>query len=263
VRSAAFFDLDKTILAKSSVLALAGPLFEAQLLTRREVTRSAYAQLNFVAGRADHSMMEKMRAYLSAVVAGWDTATLRRVIELNLEQVVIPLVYAEATALIADHHSAGREVVMVTSTGADLADPIGGLLGVDHVLATKMIERDGRYTGEIADYMYGDRKASAIIELAAAKDLDLATCYAYSDSLTDLPLLEAVGHPYAVNPDRDLRRIASERGWTVLDFRDAPVLSPHPPRRQLIMVVAASVVAGGLGALTLITLRRSARRPTG
>lgn len=260
MRSAAFFDLDKTILAKSSVLALAGPLFEAQLLTRRDVTRSAYAQLTFVAGRADHSVMEKMRAYLSAMVAGWETATLRRVIELNLESVVTPLVYAEAVALIRDHQAAGRDVIMITSTGADLAEPIGVLLGVDHVLSTQMVESDGLYTGEISDYMYAERKAEAATELAHQRGYDLSQCYAYSDSATDVPLLEAVGRPYAVNPDRDLRRVVTERGWPVLQFTDAPVLRPRHPRRRLALAVTAALVTGAGVTLAVLQVRRTRRR---
>lgn len=246
MRSAAFFDLDKTIIAKSSVLAFAGPLYEAQLLTRRDVTRSAYAQLAYVSGRSDHAQMEKMRAYLSALVAGWNTTTLRRVVRAHLDQVVSPLIFAEAIALIQEHREAGRDVIMVTSTGADLAEPIGSLLEVDHVLSTKMVEVDGHYTGEISDYMYAERKAAAITELATQHGYDLSASYAYSDSGTDRPMLATVGHPHAVNPDRELRRIAVEQGWPILAFENALTLRPSRGRSNLIMIAAGAAVAGGL-----------------
>src|SRR5690606_3523913 len=131
------------------------------------------------------------------------------------------LLYDEAAALLREHQAADREVIIVSSTGEDIAAPVGQLLGGDHVLATRMVEEDGHYTGEIADYMYAGRKASAMREYAAARGYDLADCYAYSDSGTDKWMLEAVGHPYAVNPDRDLRRLAGENGWPVLEFRQS------------------------------------------
>ncbi|GAA2092435.1 HAD-IB family hydrolase [Microlunatus panaciterrae] len=242
--SAAFFDLDKTIIARASVLAFAGPLYEAQLLTRRHLTRSAYAQFAFATGRADHTQMEKMRTYLSAMVAGWNTTTLRRVVKAHLAQIVSPLVYAEAVELIRQHQLADRDVIIVTSTGADLAEPIGALLGVDHVLSTRMVERDDSYTGEIADYMYGERKAEAIRELAAERGYDLEASYAYSDSGTDQPMLAVVGHPHAVNPDRDLRRIAAASSWPILEFRRAPVFNPGRDRSQLIMTFLAVGLVG-------------------
>lgn len=246
MRSAAFFDLDKTIIAKSSVLAFAGPLYEAQLLTRRDVTRSAYAQFAYVSGRSDHAQMEKMRTYLSALIAGWNTTTLRRVVRAHLDQVVSPLIFTEATALIQEHRDAGRDVVMVTSTGADLAEPIGALLKVDHVVSTQMVEKDGHYTGEISDYMYAERKAEAITELASEHGYDLAASYAYSDSGTDRPMLAAVGHPHAVNPDRELRRIAAEQAWPILAFENAPTLCPSRGRSNLIMITLGAAAAGGL-----------------
>ena len=92
------------------------------------------------------------------------------------------------------------------------------MLGADRVVATQMVVADGKYTGEIETYAYGPTKAEAVRELAAAEGYDLARSFAYSDSVTDLPMLEAVGHPYAVNPDRALRKVAVERGWPVLDF---------------------------------------------
>src|SRR3712207_6785742 len=124
----------------------------------------------------------------------------------------------EAADLIEEHRAAGREIVIVSSSGAEMVEPIGQLLGVDRVVATRMVTVDGRYTGEIDFYAYGENKAVAVRQVAAENGYDLADCYAYSDSITDLPMLAAVGHPTAVNPDRALRRAAAEHGWPVLEF---------------------------------------------
>src|SRR6185295_11233886 len=130
-----------------------------------------------------------------------------------------PIIYDEAASLIEQHHAAGRDVVIVSSSGSEVVEPIGALLGADHVIATRLQIEDGCYTGEIEYYAYAENKAAAIRELAEVEGYDLAECYAYSDSSTDLPLLEAVGHPSAVNPDRALRKVALERSWPVLEFR--------------------------------------------
>ncbi|WP_408640976.1 HAD family hydrolase [Streptacidiphilus rugosus] len=217
-RQAAFFDLDKTVIAKSSALAFSGPLYRGGLINRRAVLKSAYAQFVFLAGGADHDQMEKMRQYLSSLARGWNVAQVREIVAETLHDLIDPLIYDEAASLIEEHHAAGRDVVIVSSSGSELVEPIGEMLGADHVIATRMAEADGRYTGEIDFYAYAANKAVAIRRLAAEEGYDLSRSYAYSDSATDLPLLEAVGHPFAVNPDRALRREAVARAWPVLVF---------------------------------------------
>ncbi len=147
------------------------------------------------------------------------------------------MVYAEAVALFDEHHAAGRDVVLVSSSGEEVVGPIGDKLGVDHVVATRMVVEDGKYTGEIDFYAYGPHKATAIAELAAERGYDLEQCWAYSDSWTDRPMLEAVGNPVAVNPDKALRRHAAEQGWRLREFRrpvrarsQAPARAAHPAR---------------------------------
>jgi HAD superfamily hydrolase (TIGR01490 family) len=217
-QAAAFFDLDKTIIARSSTLAFSRAFFEGGLITRRSALRSAYAQFVFGRSGADHDQMERMRAYLSQLSTGWQVQTVRDIVAETLHTIVDPLVYDEAVGLIEEHRAAGRDVVIVSTSGAEVVEPIGQMLGVDHVIATQMVVEDGRYTGEIAFYAFGPNKASAIRELALERGYDLDSSYGYSDSETDLPLLEAVGRPHAVNPDRTLRRVADERGWPVLLF---------------------------------------------
>jgi HAD superfamily hydrolase (TIGR01490 family) len=258
---AAFFDLDKTILAKSSTLAFSRPFFDGGLINRRSVLRSAYAQFVFALQGADHVQMEKMRAYLSSMVAGWPVQTVRDIVAETLHTIVEPLVYDEAIDLIESHLAQGHEVVIVSASGADVVEPIGEMLGADHVIATEMVEEDGRYTGEIGTYAYGEGKAVAMRALAEERGYDLDECYAYSDSVTDVPMLNTVGHPYAVNPDKVLRRLAAVRGWPVLEFRRPVELHERTrvgsPRSRAAMAAAAGAVGAGFVSWQL----RRARHP--
>lgn len=219
--TAAFFDLDKTIIAKSSTLAFSKPFFHSGLLNRRTVLRSAYAQFVFALSGADEDQMERMRAFITSMCTGWDAAQVREIVNETLHEIIDPLVYDEAVRLIDEHKAAGRDVVIVSSSGEELVAPIAAMLGADHMVATRMVVEDGLYTGEIGYYVYGPAKADAIRELAAVRGYELAESFAYSDSVTDLPMLEIVGHPNAVNPDRGLRKVAVDRGWPIVAFSNA------------------------------------------
>jgi len=253
--SAAFFDLDKTILAKSSALAFARPFYKGGLIGRADVLKSAYAQFAFLLSGADHDQMEQMRTYLSALVTGWDVEQVRAIVAETLDEIVDPMVFEEAVDLIEEHKEAGRDVIIISSSGTEVVEPIGERLGVDRALGTQIEIVDGKYTGEILFYAYGEGKAEAVRTLAIENDYDLAASYAYSDSVTDLPMLEAVGHPVCVNPDTPLRKIAVERGWPVLDFA-RPVAMPSvrqriavvntPGNRRTALRVGAATVAVGL-----------------
>lgn len=249
-RAAAFFDLDKTIIARSSTLAFSRPFYAGGLITRRAVLRSAYAHFLFVAGGADHEQMERMREYMSTMVTGWDVQQVRDIVAETLTELIQPVVYREATALIEEHKAAGRDVVIVSSSGAEVVEPIAAMLGTDRAVATRMVVSEGRYTGEIEFYAYGANKAAAIERMAAEEGYALADCYAYSDSVTDLPMLEMVGHPTAVNPDRALRREANTRQWPVLDFIHPVRLRDRVPRVPTPPHSAVAVAALGAGAAT-------------
>jgi HAD superfamily hydrolase (TIGR01490 family) len=251
-RTAAFFDLDKTIIAKSSTLAFSRPFQAGGLLSRKALLRSAYSQFVYVVGGADHEQMEKMRAMLSQLVTGWDVATVKEIVADTLHNVVDPLVYDEAVQLIEQHHAQGHDVVIVSASGTEVVEPIGALLGADHVVATRMtVDGEGKYTGEITFYAYAEGKAEAIRELADRYGYDLASSYAYSDSITDLPMLAEVGRPFAVNPDKDLRRAAKEREWPVLVFTKPVALRarvPLPPAKPTLaaLAVGGAAVLGGV-----------------
>ncbi len=249
-REAAFFDLDKTIIAKSSTLAFSKPFQAGGLISRRAVLRSTYAQFVYLVGGADHDQMEKMRHFMSQLCAGWDVATVREIVGETLHNIVDPLVYDEAVSLIEEHHLAGRDVVIVSTSGAEVVGPIGEMLGADHVIATRMEIEDGKYTGGIAYYAYAEEKARAITELAETRGYDLGRCYGYSDSVTDVHMLEVVGHPHAVNPDKELRRIAGSKGWPVLVFTKPVTLRsrlPLPPAKPALaaLAVGGAVAMGG------------------
>lgn len=243
-RSAAFFDLDKTVVAKSSALAFGRPFYRDGLISRRDVVKSAYAQLMFRLGGTDEQTMARTRDYLSALCKGWPVEQVRQIVAETLHELINPYVYAEAAALIEEHQAAGRDVVLVSASGEEMVRPIGELLGVSEVIATRMTIEDGRYSGEIEFYAAGPAKVDAVCELAVGRGYDLANCYAYSDSSTDLPLLECVGHPSAVNPDRTLRKAATENGWPVLEFRHPIPLSRRLRERPAVPVAAAALGVG-------------------
>ena len=259
--SAAFFDLDKTIIARSSSLAFSRPFYKGGLINRRTVLRSGYAQFVYLVGGADHDQMERMRQYLQAMCAGWPVQQVREIVAETLHELIDPIVYDEAVELIEEHREAGRDVVIVSSSGAEVVEPIGLMLGADYVVATQMVVEDGKYTGEIAYYAYGPEKAEAMRGLADERGYHLDECYAYSDSQTDIPMLETVGHPHAVNPDKELARVATERGWPILRFttpvamrrrlpnvRDFPRVSELEPRQR-----AALVTVGGAAVVVTVS----------
>ena len=261
VRTAAFFDLDKTVIAKSSTLAFSKPFFDQGLLNRRAVLKSTYAQFFFLMSGADHDQMERMRSYVTNMCTGWDVEQIKSIVGETLHDIVDPLVFAEAADLIADHKLCGRDVVVVSASGEEIVAPIARALGASHAMATRMVVEDGRYTGEIAFYCYGEGKVEAIRALAAREGYALEHCYAYSDSITDLPMLSAVGHPTVVNPDRALRKEAAARGWPVLTFTRPVSLRdriPAPSGAAVATTAAVGMSALAAGALTYSLLRRFA-----
>ncbi len=257
--AAAFFDLDKTILAKSSSFAFARPFYREGLIGRSDVVRSAYAQFMFLASGADHDQMESMRKYMSELVTGWEVERVQQIVAETLDEIVDPMVFAEAIELIDQHRAAGRDIIIISSSGTDVVEPIGARLGADLAIGTQVAIEDGYYTGEILFYAYGEGKAEAIRTLAAEHGYDLAASYAYSDSHTDLPMLEAVGNAVAVNPDAALRTAAIERGWPTLDFAKPVAMRRTVDTRQAV-AAGASVALGAVAlGLTWYARRRGLR----
>jgi len=256
---AAFFDLDKTIVAKSSVVAFGGSFYREGLISRRVIARAMYGQLVYTLFGAGESKMERMREAMLHLTRGWDQRRIKQIVRETLDDVIAPIVYEEALDLLREHHEAGRRTVLISSSPAEVVEPVAEHLGVDDVISTRAaVDHRGRYTGELEFYAYGPHKADAILDLAASEGIDLASSYAYSDSVTDLPMLEVVGHPVAVNPDRDLERIARDRDWPVRWFGRAVALRdlvPSPPSSSTI-AASSALAAVGSGVVLYVWLRR-------
>lgn len=216
--TAAFFDLDKTLISRSSTLAFVPSFYRYGLINGVQAARGALAHLVFRLVGADHKQMERIKEQVAKLCCGWPVERVTEIVTAHLADTIGPIIYAEARRLLDSHLAEGRDVIIVSTSGQEMVGPIGAMLGASEIIATRMRHTDGHYTGELEFYAYGEAKAIRIRELSAERGYRLDDCYAYSDSVTDLPMLEAVGHPYAVNPDRHLRKIAAERGWPVLAF---------------------------------------------
>jgi HAD superfamily hydrolase (TIGR01490 family) len=212
--AAAFFDLDRTLIRRSSALALAPAFRAAGLISRRQLAKAAAWQILFMARGAGHEAVRRAAEDGLVVLRGFTPGELQDLVAGAMERVLRPLVYAESLDLVERHRRRGEPVYIVSATLREIVQAIADDLGFDGALGTVCEVVDGRYTGRALRALHAEERARAIGEL----DHDLAASTAYSDSHTDLPFLEAVGHPVAVNPDRALRRIAAERRWSVLEF---------------------------------------------
>jgi HAD superfamily hydrolase (TIGR01490 family) len=259
---AAFFDLDKTIIARSSPLALGRSFYKEGLISRSFMLKSLYAQMMFQLMGASEDKMERMRVAAAKLTVGWDPERVREVVNQVIDEVITPLIYAEAIELIHEHRSNGRIVCIVSSSPEEIVEPFARMLDIDRWIATRPQIVDGKYTGELDFYAYGSHKADAIKEMAARDGLRLEGSFAYTDSITDVPMLEAVGRPVAINPDKELERLALDRGWDIQHFRDPiPLRSRLPQLRtpELSGKERASVV--GVMALILFAWWFSRRTP--
>ena len=212
--AAAFFDLDRTLLRRSSALALAPAFRAAGLISRRQLAKAAAWQALFMVRGASHDAVKRAAEDGLVVLRGFRPEELQALVAESMERVLRPLVYAESLDLVDRHRRRGEPVYIVSATLQEIVQAIADDLGFDGALGTVCEVSDGIYTGRPVRALHAENKARCIQEL----DYELDECTAYSDSHTDLPFLEAVGHPVAVNPDRALRRIAAERGWPVLEF---------------------------------------------
>jgi HAD superfamily hydrolase (TIGR01490 family) len=198
---------------------------------------------------ADEKKMERLKEGMLALTRGWDRVQVEELVRDVILEVIDPYVYQEALDLMELHRSEGRRIYIVSSSPEEVVRPLAAHFGVSGVIATRAeVDETGRYTGELEFYCYGEQKAEAVRELAERVGIDLDRSYAYTDSITDLPLLEAVGNPIAVNPDRELRRAAEERDWPVRDFH-----RPVRLRTRIADAVPKSTlsVAAGLGAAAI------------
>jgi HAD superfamily hydrolase (TIGR01490 family) len=242
--AAAFFDLDRTLIRRSSVLALAGTFRERGLISRLDLMKSAWLQLLFAARGASAERVRFAAEDGMRLLAGFSVADLQRLVGDAMEPVLRPLVYAEPLRLVQQHRERGERVYIVSATLQEIVQQIADDLDFDGAVGSTCEVVDGRYTGVSLRAAHGEGKAQAVRELAEAEGLELAACTAYSDSHTDVPFLDVVGHPVVVNPDKGLRRTARERGWPVLEFSEH--LVPSPARRIGPRAIAAAALVAGL-----------------
>lgn len=219
-RAAAFFDLDRTLVAGSSGLYWARAAHRAGMVSRGQMARWGWQNLQFrLHGSTDESTA-RVREQAAEVLAGQSARTLSRLAPQVIAG-VLPRVYPQMLEVAYAHQDAGRPLYICTASSQETAELLAGILGFDGAIGARYELRDGIYTGRaIEPFTYREGKAVRMREVAAHDGLDLAASYAYSDSHSDLPMLRAVGHPVAVNPDRELAEVAAREDWEVLRFEE-------------------------------------------
>lgn len=255
--SAAFFDLDRTLIAGSSAFALAMAARSMKMMPTHELLRDAVTAATFkLRGDHDTGASDSARDRVLGFVRGQRQDDL-----IALNEQVLPVLLGkirpEARRLVDIHRHAGRSTYIVSAAPQEIVEPLAVSLGMTGGIGTKGQVADGAYTGELdGPFCYGQGKVTAITEIARWDELDLAQCYAYSDSASDLPMLSAVGHPVAVNPDSKLERHARSHGWPVVIFsqRTKTVI-----RRTAAGVASAGLAAGTFAAGLELGSRRARR----
>jgi HAD superfamily hydrolase (TIGR01490 family) len=251
--SAAFFDLDKTLMEGSSALHFARAAYKAGMLSRRKIVSDAWANIRFRLTGSTDEQTDELRQRVLDSIAGQRVVDLAR-LGPDVLAGVLPLMYEEMLAVAWEHQDAGRPAYIVTAASQELAETLARVLAFDGGIGMRSEVKDGVYTGRPdGPFTYREGKAQAIRELAEREGIDLSESYAYSDSESDLPMLRAVGHPVAVNPDPALERVAREQGWRVMRFDTL--------RRRLRLGAAVglgALLAGG-GGYAAARMRRPAR----
>jgi HAD superfamily hydrolase (TIGR01490 family) len=239
-KRAAFFDLDKTLIPGSSLFLLARGLYERDLFRVRDLVRFGWGQMMFRLGRERAGNMEMSRSSTLEFVTGRSQSELQGWGREIAEERLLPRVYEDIMRVIEEHQQRGDLTFLVTAAPIELADLLAECLGMTGAVATvSEVDKDGFYTGRLAGpVMHGPEKAKGVALKADLYGVDLAECHAYSDSINDLPLLQSVGHPHAVNPEAELRRIALRRGWPIHELRTR--------RRALLIGIPASLAGAGV-----------------
>ena len=246
-RIAAFFDLDKTILATASAMVLSSPLVHAGVMSRWDSLRATLVQLPYLFTGADDERMRSMMHALGELTRGWDPQHVEKIVNNVTNSTIAPLCYREALALIDHHRLLGHHVVIASASPLEIVRPIAHLLSIPDALST--IVGQGQYglaDGTITHFNHGEGKAEACAALARERGWDLNESFAYSDSISDLPMLELVGNPRAVNPDRALAAVAREREWPTLSFTRTVRIRGRK-RTRLARAMIPVALAGGIG----------------
>jgi HAD superfamily hydrolase (TIGR01490 family) len=245
--AAAFFDVDNTVMAGASIFYFARGLAARDFFHTRDLLRFGWQHVSYrLSGQENTEGMSEVKDAALAFVAGRDVEEIVRYGEEIYDERMAERIISGTAALAKQHLDAGLRVWLVTATPVELASIIARRLGLTGALGTVSEIVDGRYTGRlVGDPLHGPAKAAAVRALADREGLDLANCYAYSDSVNDAPMLGLVGHPMAINPDPDLKSLARESGWPVKDFRTArKAVRVAVPTAAGMGAVAGGVAAG-------------------
>jgi len=242
-RAAAFFDLDKTLMAGSSGVHFARAAYESGMISRRRLARDVYENLRFRLHGSTDERADDVRERVGKMIAGVRVRDLERLTPRVLSG-VLPRLYPQMLQRAYAHQDAGQPVYILTAASQEMADLLAHVLAFDGGLGSRSEIVDGRYTGRPAGpFNYREGKVISMREVAAREHVDLAVSYAYSDSESDLPMLRAVGHAVVVNPDAELRRIALQEGWEVIE------LDRLGRRLKVLAGLGALAAAGGLGTM--------------
>jgi HAD superfamily hydrolase (TIGR01490 family) len=218
LRGAAFFDLDRTLMAGSSAYHFGRASYKAGRLSRRQLARDGLEQLRF---RLRGSTDAAVHALMDRIMEGIKDRPVRDLERLVPDTLagILPRIYPQMIAVVREHQDAGRPCYIVSAASQEMVQVLAGVLAMEGGIGTPSEVQDGIYTGRLGGpFAYGEGKAQALRQFAASENLGLAQSWAYSDSASDLPMLEAVGHPVAVNPDEKLLRHARAEGWEILRF---------------------------------------------
>ncbi|HEX8105343.1 MAG TPA: HAD family hydrolase [Solirubrobacteraceae bacterium] len=215
---AAFFDLDRTLISGSSAFQFARAAFRSGLMSRRELARNAIYNLLFRLYGSTDASTDRLRERVAQMLDGVRVRDMQRLAPEVLAG-VLPKLYPRMLEIAYEHQDAGRPIFICTAASQEMAELMAIVLTFDGAVGSVSEVIDGHYTGRAGGpFTYREGKAEVIRELAAREGIDLGASWAYSDSESDLPMLRAVGHPVAVNPDKELARVAREEGWEVLRF---------------------------------------------
>jgi HAD superfamily hydrolase (TIGR01490 family) len=217
----AFFDVDNTITRGSTLYFLGKGMYNRGFFTKRDIGAWVLANIRFrMTGTEKSEVISRFQKAATDFIGGHDVKEIRLIGEQIYSEFVSPSIWQGTIELAKEHLSSGDEVWLVTASPEDFANLIAERLGFTGAIGTKAEIKDGKYTGNLnGKLLHGKEKAIAITELTKARGINLKDCFAYSDSHNDLPLLSAVGHPRAINPDAKLRIIAFAQSWPVHDFR--------------------------------------------
>lgn len=256
MHGAAFFDVDRTLLAGASGLHLAPALRKHGLLSVRQLANTLLVQLTFSRRGTNDDQLDRYTEAVKDLMAGWDHETLVKVVDEELDDRIRPMVFREALERIEMHKRQGIPVYAVSATIEEIVHPLADRLGLDGAIGSRMETKDGRFTGIILENNHGEEKARRVREFAAEHNIDLNESYAYSDSITDQSFLRLVGRPYAVNPDKELKKLAKQEGWGLLSFTTRTQL---PSLKKRTLKIGFIALIAGLGILSFSKRKRTAK----